>query len=217
MERQNERDLEILTAIGEGTPFTQRALAERLGVALGLTNLYLKRLAGKGFIKIREFSTKPHTRKRLSYMLTPKGAAEKGRLTYEYMSYSLRLYRRTRENLREGMAQLARGGMKRVALCGVGEAAELAYLTLKESGLEPIGIFSANPGGDFLGYPVRPLGELASAEFDAVVVATFDRPEQPVAELMRLGIPQAKFLTLRRLAAPPTIQDGSRDGTEGKS
>jgi DNA-binding MarR family transcriptional regulator len=206
VERQNERDLEILTAIGEGVPLTQRALAERMGVALGLANLYLKRLAGKGFIKIREFPSKPYARKRLRYVLTPKGVAEKARLTYEYMGYSLRLYRRTRENLREGMAHLARSGAKRVALHGVGEAAELAYLTLKEFGLEPIGVFAAEPDGHFLGFPVRPLAELAEAEFDAVVVATFDPPEQHAIALERLGIPRGKLLTLRRLATPASVE-----------
>src|SRR5438874_8738115 len=82
MERQVERDLEILTAIEEGRPLTQRALAERLGVALGLANLYLKRLARKGCIKIVEFPKKPAARKRLRYLLTPRGVAEKTRLTY---------------------------------------------------------------------------------------------------------------------------------------
>ena len=42
MERQHERDLEILTAIDEGEPLTQRALAQRLGVALGLANLAIR-------------------------------------------------------------------------------------------------------------------------------------------------------------------------------
>lgn len=217
MERQNERDLEILTAIGEGVPLTQRALAERMGVALGLANLYLKRLAGKGFIKIREFPSKPYARKRLRYVLTPKGVAEKARLTYEYMGYSLRLYRRTRENLREGMAQLARGGMKRVALYEVGEAAELAYLTLKEFGLEPIGVFAAQPDGQFLGFTVRPLAELGEEAFDAVVVATFDPPEQHAAQLERLGIPRAKLLTLRRLAAPAATPGAASDTKETKA
>ena len=64
MPRDHERNLEILTAIGEGRPLTQRALAERLGVALGLTNLYLKRLATKGYIKIVDFPRKPAARKR---------------------------------------------------------------------------------------------------------------------------------------------------------
>ncbi len=204
MERQTERDLEILTAIGEGVPLTQRALAERLGVALGLTNLYLKRLAGKGFIKIREFPSKPHARKRLRYVLTPKGVGEKARLTYEYMGYSLRLYRRTRENLREGMAQLARSGMKRVALYGVGEAAELAYLTLKEFGLEPVGVFAAEPDGHFLGFAVQSAVALAEADLDAVVVATFERPDHYVSELERLGVRHDKLLTLRRLATHPS-------------
>lgn len=202
MERHDERDLEILTAIEEGTPVTQRALAQRLGVALGLANLYVKRLVSKGFIKVREFPTKPYARKRLRYVLTPQGVAEKARLTYEYMGYSLRLYRRTRENLREGMAQLNRNGMKRVALYGVGEAAELAYLTLREFGLEPVGIFAREAGAQFLGFPVRSVTELAEEDFDGVVVATFERPEQHVAELERLGVPREKFLTLRRLASP---------------
>ena len=76
MLRHAERDLEILNAVGEGSPFTQRALAERLGVALGLTNLYLKRLVTKGYIKVTEFPAKPYARKRLKYVLTPRGMAE---------------------------------------------------------------------------------------------------------------------------------------------
>src|SRR5947208_14656430 len=172
MERYRERDLEILTAIGEGRPLTQRALAQRLGVALGLTNLYGKRLAKKGFIKITEFPRKPHARKRLRYILTPKGLLEKSRLTYDYMSYSLGIYRRTRETLREALSHLPGDGAKRVVLYGVGEAAELAYVTLKELGLEPVGVFAREAGGVFLGLPVRAVGEVRRALVDGLVVST---------------------------------------------
>jgi DNA-binding MarR family transcriptional regulator len=202
MQRQHERNLEILTAIAGETPVTQRALAAQLGVALGLTNLCLKRLASKGLIKVREFPAKPAARKRLRYVLTPKGVAEKTRLSYEYMAYSLRLFRRARGNLRQTMARLHAAGMKRFALCGVGEAAELAYLTLREFGLEPVGVFDRAAGATFLGFPVRPLEELAGEDVDGVIVATFDRPERCVAELGRLGVPVGKCLTLRRLAEP---------------
>ncbi len=198
MERYRERDLEILTAIGEGRPLTQRALAQRLGVALGLTNLYVKRLAKKGFIKITEFPRKPHARKRLRYILTPKGLLEKSRLTYDYMSHSLGIYRRTRETLREALSHLPGDGAKRVVLYGVGEAAELAYVTLKELGLEPIAVFDREEGGVFLGLPVRPIADAAGADLDAVVIATFDRPEPDIAELTRLGLAREKLLTLRR-------------------
>ena len=203
MERYRERDLEILTAIGEGRPLTQRALAQRLGVALGLTNLYLKRLAKKGLIKITEFPRKPHARKRLRYIVTPKGLLEKSRLTYDYMSYSLGIYRRTRQTLREVLSHLPGNGAKRVVLYGVGEAAELAYVTLKELGLEPVGVFAREAGGVFLGLPVRAVNLLPDEQVDGVIVATLDRPEPYLAELIRLGIPQEKLLTLRRPLAEP--------------
>jgi DNA-binding MarR family transcriptional regulator len=202
MERHQERELEILTAIGEGEPLTQRALAQRLGVALGLTNLYLKRLAKKGYIKIAEFPRKPAARKRLRYLLTPRGIVEKTRLTYEHVAYSLNLYRRARQTLREALSHLPGNGMKRIALYGTGEAAELAYLTLKESGLEPLGVFSGQGGDHFLGFPVRPVTELVGSALDCLVVATFERPEPHVDHLMRLGVPGEKIVTLRRLTSP---------------
>ena len=208
MERRLEKELEILAAIGEGTSLTQRALAQRLGVALGLTNLYLKRLARKGYIKIVEFPRKPSARKRLRYLLTPKGMAEKTRLSYEHMAYSLNLFRRARQMLRESLSLLPENGIKRVALYGTGEAAELAYLTLREFGLEPVGVFSREAGGAFLGFPVRPLAELVDEELDRIILASFDPPEQHVAELTGLGLPRQKVLTLRR-AAPPAEGGGT--------
>ena len=200
MKPSQARDLEILTAVDEGGSLTQRALAQRLGVALGLTNLYLKRLSRKGYLKIVEFPKKPATRKRLRYLLTPKGIAEKTRLTYEHMSYALNLYRRTRETLRGTLAELAPAGAKRIALFGTGDAAELAYLTLREFGLEPVSVFAAQAGGDFLGYRIRPAAELVDDELDRIIVATFERPEPAVAELIALGIAPGKLVTLRRTA-----------------
>jgi DNA-binding MarR family transcriptional regulator len=196
-ERHLDRDLRLLTAIEEGTPLTQRALAQRLGVALGMANLCLKRLARKGYIKVVHFNERPAARKRLRYLLTPKGLAEKSRLTYEHMVYSLHLYRRTRQTLRESLGRMTADGLKRVVFYGTGEAAELAYLTLRELGLEPVAVFGAEPGSAFLGFPVRAAAELAAAEFDAVVVATFERPETTLELLAALGVPRHKCVTLR--------------------
>lgn len=205
MEARDARELEILTAIGEGMSLTQRALAQRLGVALGLTNLYLKRLAKKGFIKTVEFPRKPAARKRLAYLLTPQGFAEKTRLTWEHMAYATNLYRRARQTLRESLARLGEDGVRRVALYGVREPAELAYLTLREYGLEPVGVFAREPAGRFLGYAVRDVRELPGLDVDAVVVATFDRPEPEIDWLAALGVPRERCLTLRRLATTEPV------------
>ena len=45
---QEQRDLKVLQEVEQNPSITQRSLAAKLGVALGLTNLYIKRLAHKG-------------------------------------------------------------------------------------------------------------------------------------------------------------------------
>jgi DNA-binding MarR family transcriptional regulator len=212
MERDLERHLEILTAIEEGHALTQRDLAKRLNVALGLTNLHIKRLAKKGYIKIVAFPRKPSARKRLRYLLTPEGFAEKTRLAYAHITYSLQLYRRARELLRHELSLLGGDGLKRLVLYGTGEAAELAYLTLRELGLEPLGVFSRETTDDdrFLGFTVRNIAELAADEVDGVIVATFEPPESHLAELRRLGFAPGQLLTLRR--PTPSGDDGTAMG-----
>jgi DNA-binding MarR family transcriptional regulator len=189
----SRRELEILNSIAEGCSVSQRALAARLGIALGLANLYIKRLARKGYIKV---TTIPPNR--IKYLVTPRGVAQKTRLTYEYMRYSLALYRDARRTLRESLSQVAQNGAKRLALYGTGEAAELAYLTLKELGLEPVVVLDRMPGGRFLGQPVQGVADLSPGDYDYVVVATLDATEPILAELRARGIAPAKLVPLRR-------------------
>lgn len=199
MDAVARRELEILTTIAEGRPVTQRALAGRLGIALGLTNLYVKRLARKGYIKITTIP--PH---RVRYLMTPSGLAQKTRLTYDYMRYSLRLYRETRAALREALTPLAGPGVKRIAIYGTDEAAELAYLTLRELGIEPVAILDGQGGGRFLGHPVRDVAE-GSPVYDHVVVATLAPADRILALLQAQGIPAARLISLHR---PAVVGDG---------
>jgi DNA-binding MarR family transcriptional regulator len=194
MDREAQRDLAILNEIEGSTAVTQRGLAKKLGIALGLTNLYLKRLARKGYIKV---TTIP--RQRVKYLLTPKGISEKTRLTYEYMQYSFSLFRQSRHFLRERFAALAEAGRKRVVFVGVGEAAELADLTLRELGLELVAVADdAGAGTRFLGREVVPLEALRELDFDQAVLTSFDRPAPLAGRLRALGIPEEKIFTIRQ-------------------
>ena len=146
-----QRDLQLLEAVEADSRVTQRGLSTQLGIALGLTNIYLKRLVRKGYIKCVNVQSN-----RITYLLTPHGIAEKLRLTYEFMDYSLHLYGDVRQHLRTVISECAAAG-RRVAIFGRGEAAELSYLTFKEFGLDPLAIFDVEGGRDFLGMPVLPI------------------------------------------------------------
>src|SRR4051812_48382669 len=140
MDIEAHRDLKLLEEVALNSRITQRSLATKLGIALGLTNIYLRRLVRKGYIKCVNVQSN-----RISYLITPRGIAEKARLTYEFMDYSLHLYREVRQHLRAVLQECAAAD-RRVAIYGRGEAAELAYLSLKECGLEPVAIFDGEGG-----------------------------------------------------------------------
>jgi len=196
MDIENGRDLKLLEAVEEDSRVTQRSLATKLGIALGLTNIYLKRLVRKGYIKCVNVQSN-----RITYLITPRGIAEKARLTYEFMDYSLHLFGEVRQHLRTALQECARAN-RRVAICGRGEAAELAYLSLKESGLEPVAIFDTVGGHDFLGIPVRPISDHDQVAYDLIIVATLESSGQQVAALIRDGVPQEKLFPLRQEVAP---------------
>lgn len=69
------------------------------------------------------------------------------------MSFSLVLYHEARQNLRAGRRPLLLSGLTRVALYGDGEAAELAYPTVKGTGLEPVAVFADTERPAFLDVP----------------------------------------------------------------
>lgn len=194
MRDQSGRDLAILQAVAENDRLTQRHLACDLGMAVSLANLYLRRLALKGFIRITH--VRPN---HLRYLLTPKGMAEKSRLTYLYMARTFERYREARQQLRRALAPVAEDGHRRVAFYGTGEAAEVAYLCLKDSGVELGEVFDSVAGGDFLGRRVRGLDELVAGEFDRIVVTTFE-PEEgwraKVQELLARGAAPEQIVTL---------------------
>jgi DNA-binding MarR family transcriptional regulator len=193
MNPEARRELDLLEALSNDAQLTQRRLAGRLGIALGLTNLYLKRMVRKGYVKCVNGRSN-----RLLYVITPSGIAEKTRLTYEFMEYSLRLYRGARGRVRTLLEPLAHQQSIRVAIYGAGEAAELTYLCLKELNVQPTVVFSIDGAGEtFLNTPVLPISDHTRVPFDILIVATLDKPAPLVDELASHGVAREKLLLLR--------------------
>ena len=190
MDLQGQRDLQLLNEVEQDSHVTQRSLATKLGVALGLTNLYLKRLARKGYIKI---TTIPSNR--ITYLLTPRGMAEKSRLTYAYMQYSLSYYRDMRRRLKQVLAELSQAGAKRIVVYGTGELAELAYLTLREMDLTLVGFVDGGQGQTFLSYPLWSVEALSNWNYDSVLIADLTDTNKIHARLLRAGVPKDKIVS----------------------
>ncbi len=149
-EREEALTLELLEAIEARSDVTQRHLADRLGVALGLANSYLRRCARKGLIKVHQAPAN-----RYLYYLTPKGLAEKSRLTAEFLSASFGFYRTASESMIAALTACDELGLRRVLLAGAAELAEIASVRAHDFQLELIGTWDPGYRGErFVGRPV---------------------------------------------------------------
>jgi len=191
MNLQGQRDLLLLSEVERDAGVTQRSLSSTLGVALGLTNLYIKRLSRKGYIKI---STIP--RNRIRYLLTPQGFTEKSRLTYLYMEYSLSYYRDMRTRLKEMMSPFDGSHGQRVVIYGTTELAELAYLSLREMNIDCVGFIDGSSRESFLSCPVSSLDRISQWQFDRVLITDLDHAAACEEQLVQSGVPREKVLRL---------------------
>ena len=129
------RNLQLLEEISRDSSASQRKLSERLGVALGVTNACLKKMANKGHIKIKGIN-----HKRISYFLTPEGFSEKARLTYHFLEYTIHYYIDLKRNLAEKLDSISRQGVKRAVFYGAGDVMEVAFVISHEANIELLGI-----------------------------------------------------------------------------
>src|SRR5712692_6044723 len=182
----------MLNAVEENSVLTQRSLARDLGIALGLANAYLKRCVTKGYIKVTHAPAK-----RYAYYLTPKGFAEKSRLTAQYLTISFDFFRLARSQCGVLFAECAASGWTRLALCGAGELAEIAMLCAESHAVQLIGLVEAS-GGPGVGRLPLVADLKALAEPDAVIITDQRTPQQTYERLIAL-LPRERVLAPRLL------------------
>ena len=186
------RELQLLTEVDEAPVVTQRQLSLKVGIALGLTNVKLRNLVQKGYLRVSHASWK-----RRLYSLTPDGLAHKVRLTTAYISRVLDHYRYVRQTLREQLECIAVNEESRVAIYGTNEFAELVFLGLREIGIEEITFYAkeSSAGRRFLGMPVHDTSTIKFDDYDKVVVAVLDGSQTLNTDLLNLGVPPHKIVT----------------------
>lgn len=183
---------QILTALESGERHSQRTLSTRVGIALGLTNLLVKRFVRRGWVRVVRIQPN-----RVSYFLTPAGFAEKARMSRLFLKDSVQFYADARARVASSLADVSRSwpttdAEKRIVFYGSGEVAEIAYVCLQETDLRLVGV-AGDRVGRFFGLPIRPrsaltANDLGGEPFDRLVVTSFEDQPAISAHLESLGM-----------------------------
>jgi DNA-binding MarR family transcriptional regulator len=198
----------LLSAIERNSALTQRRMSQELGIALGLANAYLRRCVRKGLVKMGQVPMR-----RYAYYLTPKGFAEKSRLTAEYLTVSLDFFRRARRECTALLSYAQTRRWRHVVLFGAGDLAEVAVLSADEARIEILAVVDrARQGERCVGRPVvSDLGSLAG-QIDAVMLTAVAEPQMQldaaVAQMAALGLEPERLLIPELLHLRSTAANG---------
>jgi DNA-binding MarR family transcriptional regulator len=202
------RELQVLEEVSHRPDVSQRQLADRLGVALGATNVLIRRLADQGYIRTSKVGWR-----RWSYAITATGVSHKEALTQGMVERFLRSYKAFRTVV---TAELKEAGLSKrpcVAVIGPDDMSELVYLALTDLGVAKVGFYAAPTDSagalpcadqgyegygslnsrdlgerELLGRSVRPASEIGSDENEAIVVAAAGDSSDLVAWLVSSGV-----------------------------
>ena len=193
MDPQDIRTLKILEKVERDSTSSQRDLARELNISLGLVNSFVKRLTQKGYFKIKQIP-----RNRIRYILTPRGFAEKSRLTLEYIQHSYQFYKNIRKKMRDLYVDLEQQGVRRIVFYGVGEMAEIAFVSLNETGIELAAVVDEGKiGRQFMSLVVLSPLQLSSLQFDRIFITAIS-PQEPIEqEIVDLGIAPEKIVQIQ--------------------
>ena len=192
MENQDIRTLKILEEIDNDRTPTQRDLSKKLNISLGLVNLFIKRLGKKGYFKIKAIP-----KNRVKYILTPKGVAEKSRLTYKYIQFSFDFYKKARRELQKLFNDLMDQGVERIVFWGVSDLAEIAYISLQETTIMLVAVVDDEKiGKNFIGFEITNSKMLNSIVFDRILITSIDSKDDVLETIKKQGIHHDKVVML---------------------
>ena len=168
----------LLDAIGQDGELSQRAMADRFGIALGLVNAQLRICIQKGYVDVRAQS-----RRRYTYKLTQKGLAEKARLMLQSIAAGLDIFRRARGEYRAACGKAAHNGWRRMILVGASELAEIAVICALETDIKIVAVVDPAWGAErFAGAPVFATLKDVASPFDGALITDVREPEAAYAD-----------------------------------
>lgn len=125
-----QHEYSLLNEIAQDSMVTQANLSDRLGIAVGSVNWYIKRLIQRGWIKVSHLD-----RTRLQYDLTPDGMAVFTQRALNYARDSLKVYGDFRNKAKTFVGGLQQQGITQAYIQGDDELVDILRLTCIEAGI----------------------------------------------------------------------------------
>jgi DNA-binding MarR family transcriptional regulator len=167
---QEIRELNLLQELEKNPIISQRDLSHKFGIALGVTNACLKRMARRGWIRMMN-----QDHHKIGYFLTPKGFAEKAKLTFHLISWTVQHYSTLKDIIGGRLLEMQNKGVERIVFYGVSDEMEIAYITLQGLNLELAGIVEDdeifNPRMIF-GCKLQPVSRVNELRPDSILITS---------------------------------------------
>jgi DNA-binding PadR family transcriptional regulator len=164
------RDLQLLEELDRNPITSQRELSHKFNIALGVTNACLRRMARKGWIRIRDLNPR-----KIGYYLTPKGMLEKARLTFNLVSFRVQNYSELKKIIASRLLEMQRDGRQRIVFYGVSDEMEVAYVTLQGVDLKLVGIVEDDEKLKhqiIFGHELEPVSRIQGLKPDCILITS---------------------------------------------
>ncbi len=123
----NEREFELVNIVGAELGSNQRDLSHHMKLSLGATNMLLKRLISKGYIRIRQLN-----KRKVEYILTPQGFAEKMQKSVKYTLKTMRSISLIKEQVKDVITRLYGQGERSFIVLGKSDFSLIIDLVFHE-------------------------------------------------------------------------------------
>jgi DNA-binding MarR family transcriptional regulator len=173
---QEIRELNLLQELEKNPIISQRELSHKFGIALGVTNACLKRMARRGWIRVVSLD-----RRRIGYYLTPKGFVEKSKLSLHLFSWTIQHYAAMKDTIGEKFLEMQNNGIERVVFYGVSDEMEVAYITLQGVNLKLVGIVDDDENFRpqiIFGFELEPVSQIQDLNPHGVLITSLERSTQ---------------------------------------
>src|SRR4030042_961314 len=197
---QEMRELSLLQELEKNPVVSQRELSNKFGIALGVTNACLKRMGRRGWIRITSLN-----HHKIGYYLTPKGFAEKAKLTLHLISWTVQHYTTLKDISGERLLEMQNKGIERIVFYGVSDEMEVAYITLQGINLKLVGIVEDDEKLKpqiIFGHELEPVSRIQEFNPHGVLITSLERCDQRKERLRALLDNKRVYITDISLTLP---------------